>query len=519
VEELELSRLVSVERGTVCIAHQLFRGAIYHGMSNARRALLHRTIAEHLTTTEQAQPGELAVHFAQAGEEAAAARYGRTAADKALENGAVAEAAYFLQLVIENETRSLLKAEATGDLARVLHMNREILRANPLLELAATRLRAAGNTARALRMEVRRVEGLAEVGAAPMSELLDRLAAIKTAARSGGDDEALAFALDYELHLLHRSGKVAEIRRLFGEIRDCLASPNPTARCQANASLALQVLFGDGDEGLECAREAVRVAEAEGLKEYALLSLNRLILALVTRGMMNVDDHRQIFSRAEALAAKSGDRELRFHLHSNMGVFFLDSGDTDQAEASFATAGALVSTAEATFPRFTNSYNLGELAVARRDYETGLFHFTAAERLLNDRMPGFCSALIAAASGLCSLEMGAMSEARQREPTVSGLAGDWYFDPTIVFTFSTRLLERRQRTGEAIALLEAHLPALRNRFPCAWIRLTLRQAAMRRRQGTGAGSMSSLTEARALAERLQLPFLQEQVSRALVAAR
>jgi tetratricopeptide (TPR) repeat protein/DNA-binding SARP family transcriptional activator len=484
VEELERTRLVSVKRGAVSIAHQLFRGAIYHGMTNARRALLHRTIAEYLTTTEQPQPGELAVHFAHAGEALPAAKHGRTAANTALENGAVAEAAHFLQLVIENEKDERLKADATGDLARVLHMNREILRANPLLELAATRLRAVGNGARALRMDIRRVEGLAEVGAAPMSELLDRLASIKTAARAAQDDEALAFALDHELHLLHRSGKVGGVRQLFSEIRECLAGANPTARCQANASLALNVLFGDGDEGLECARAAVRIAEEEGLKEYALLAMNRLFFVLLYRGLVNTTEARALLERASEEAERSGDVVLRFVLTSNRGVALFDAGDLDEAALAYEDAGAIITRAEASVLRANHEFNLGELAYQGRDIRRALTHFQHAEHLLGGTTtPADLTQVLNAGIGLCHLDLGAITQARQREALLQPVPEVWSFDPTLVLAFGTRLLERRGKLEEALSHLAARREMLEHRLPPAWLRTLPLEARLAKKLG------------------------------------
>ncbi|HSG08556.1 MAG TPA: AAA family ATPase [Longimicrobiales bacterium] len=484
VEELEQNRLVSVERGSARIAHQLFRGAIYHGLSNARRALLHRTIAEYLTTTAHPLPGELAVHFAQSGEAPPAARHGRTAADQAIDNGAVAEAAYFLQLVIDNERDDRLKAEATGDLARVLHLNREIHRANPLLELAATRLRVVGNHARALRMDVRRVEGLAELGAAPMSELLDRLGSIKAAARAVRDDEALAFALDQELHLLHRSGQVAEVRKLLHEIRGCLNSTNPTARCQANASLALNVLFGDGDEALKCGRAAVRIAEEEGLKEYALTAMNRLFLALLYRGLTKTAEAEELLAQATEGAKRSGDIVHRFTLRSNQGVAHMDAGELDEAGVAFGDAGAIITKADVSVLRANHYCNLGELAYQRHDLHSALVHFQDADDALGGTTtPADVAQLVNAGIGLCHLHLGALTKARQREASLQPLPEVWSFDPTLVLAFMTRLLERRGEIREAHSFIRMQRGLLEERLPPAWLLTLPLEARLARKTG------------------------------------
>ena len=107
---------------------------------------------------------------------------------------------------VQNETDPVRRASATADLAKALHMDRQMARANPMLELAATRLRKTGDGPTARRMEILRVEGLAESGATPVPDLIDRLAHVKDEAAAAEDWEAVAMALDVELHLRHTQG-------------------------------------------------------------------------------------------------------------------------------------------------------------------------------------------------------------------------------------------------------------------------------------------------------------------------
>ena len=368
VEELERKRLVVVDRDQVRIAHELFRGVLYHRLGETRRAVLHRTVAEHLLSTEQPQPGELAIHFGRAGDGARAASFGREAADAALENGAMAEAAHFLQVVTENESDERLRAEATADLARVLHMKRDIARADPLLELAAARLRAVGNPGRALRMDIRRVEGLAELHGKPTADLLRQLQSIKAAARHTGDDEAWALALDSELHLLNRVGMLRELRGLFAEIRACGASADPRAQCLSSAALSAGVLFGNQHEALEAARRSVHLAEDHGLDDYRFLAYLRLFVALFYMGFLSHQRRMAAIFRARSLAERSGDVALRFQLESNFGVAQMDAGRFDEAALHFARAAETVAHAEDAIAQCHIQCNQGELAVLRREY-------------------------------------------------------------------------------------------------------------------------------------------------------
>ncbi len=506
VEELERCRLATVEVGQVSLGHELFRSTIYQSLTATRRSLLHGRVAEFLNEQDGQQPGETAIHFARAGHAPGAARRGREAADRALESGAMAEAAYFLQLVVENVGDAVLKAEATADLAKVLHMNREITRANPMLELAASRLRAVGRHDRALRMDIRRVEGLAEVGAAPLSDLLDRLATIKSLARAANDDEALALALDSELHLLHRSGRVTEIRALFDEIRPVTGSPDRAAACLANAALALNVLFGDADEALRCARAAVRIAE---VGEHTLQALSRLIMVIVTRGEMGLPSYAPLLARATDLALRSGDLALRFQVASNQGVYFLDSGDPDRAEPSLLMAGALLSRADASVLRISHYCNMGELCIVRRDFPQGRNWFLSARDLLGPGIPAFYNKLVSAGMGICSLEFGALGEARTYEAQLDAPEPLLYYDPWLVLLFLSRLHERRGSVPKAMAVLEASRVSLKNRFPLTWLRVQLRLGTLAKKQGV-AIDCEDLVFATDLAARLQLRHLNDE---------
>jgi tetratricopeptide (TPR) repeat protein len=505
VEELERKRLVVVDRDQVRIAHELLRGALYHRLGETRRALLHREVAEHLLSLDQPQPGELAIHFGRAGDGARAARFGREAADAALENGAMAEAAHFLQVVTENEENEGLRAEATADLARVLHMKRDIARADPLLELAASRLRAVGNPGRAIRVEILRIEDLAEVGSAPLGQLFDELARIKVACRRASDDEAWALVLDCELRLLHKAGDAAAIQRLFSELRLCAGSADPRAACSAKASLALEVLYGDGDEALLSAREAVEIAKEHGPAEALLKAQNRLFVVLMHRGLATSDEGRELYWAARSLADKIGDVGLKFFLESNRAVVEMDAGDLAAAARCLERAEAILDRAEGAYLWVSHYFNRGELAFSNHDFASALEWFRLAENSVGSaEMPEGVSQLLSAGIGLCALELGNLGEARRRAPEVSVLPKEWRADPYILLAFASRLLERRGRRVEAYAMVGEAADRLRPRFPVAWLKALALESRLGKRIG-GAEWSRKLEEGLATAEELRLP--------------
>ncbi len=504
VEELSGWRLVQVDRDSVRIAHELFRSALYQRLGDARRSLLHRTVAEHLVaTTESPLDSELAIHFARAGDAQSAVRHARTAARESLENGAVAEAAHFMELVVANESDEARKADATADFARLLHMNREIARANPLLELASARLRKAGGTARALRMEIRRVDGLAEVGATSIQDLIDRLATIKAEAREQGDWEAVALALDVELHLLHRTGSVTAIRSLFKEMETCSNAGSATAKCLSHASLALNALFGDPDYGLQAAQRAVQIAEDRDLGQYLLTAQNRLLMVLNCRGMLYLPSGQQLLKSAMREAESSGDWVARFNLAANLGAFYLDAGDLQHAEHSMRKASRLLVGAEADVLRVNNLCNLGELAIHRREFEEAASYFESAVAKIGPTTPPDQAQGAIAGFGRCLLELGSLSEARRFEALLDPYPAEWYFDPTLILTFRARMMERRGMAQEAVHHIASCCERLQNRLTLAWLKLRAFEVRLRKRIGMP-GVHERANTARAISEELRL---------------
>jgi DNA-binding SARP family transcriptional activator len=503
VDELRRARLIEYERDRVRIAHELFRSAIYRHLSEPRRAINHRAVAEHIEEADATadSSGELATHYARAGEAEAAAKHGWVAAERAMESGAVAEAAHFFQLVTENDRDPVRRAEATAAEARALHLSRDINRANPLLELAADRLRAVGKPAEALRLEIKRVEGLAEIGAASLGDLLERLVRIKAHAREREDWEGVALALDAELHLLHRRGDVGTIRSVFCEMREVAGRESLEATLLCYAGLALGVLFGDPDEALEAARSAVALT-AEG-RSYRLRALLRLMVVLQYRGMLELPESRPVIREARELAERSGDVLMHFSIESNLAVAALDAGDLEAAEAQMTRSSALTGSADMDLNRFIQANNKAELALAQCDFQGAERAYAEAASYAGVTTPAYMMDLVHAGIGLCALETGNMSEARRREEEIGSLSASWHFDPTTILAFRSRLLERRQDPQGAIDLLHAAADNLEHRLVLAWLKVrALEVRLLRKAKSMRAQELA--TEALNVATKLQL---------------
>ena len=403
---------MEVDHGSVGISHELFRSALYKHIGDARRPLLHARVATHMEPLDASElSGELAIHFAEAGEPKRAIHYAKIAAAEAREGGAGTAAVHFFEIVVQNETDPLRRASATADLAKALHMDRQLTRSNPMLELAATRLRRTGDEPTARRMEILRVEGLAENGETPVSDLIDRLIQVKAEARRAKDSEAVALALDGELFLRHKRGNVPRIRALLDEMTVVARSGPPEAACLSNASLGLGVLFRDSEDGVARGERAVEIALEHGFKSHLLKAQCRLIAILAYSARLYLPASQKLIGEARAVAEGSGDRFVRCAIEANVAAFQLDVGDLDEAGESFARAVPLLSGGDVQRVSTNHYLNLAELALLRHDFGDAESRYRGVrDTFPTAPVPHFSNA-VHAGLGLCALEQGRFSEA------------------------------------------------------------------------------------------------------------
>lgn len=479
VEELLRERLVEVERAQVAISHELFRSAFCQQVSPARLAFRHLQVALHLEAQEGPTPhGELALHLSLGGQSAEAARHGRLAAKDAVENGAIAEATHLLRIVVDNEPDETHRAEATAELARLLHVSRDMERAAPLLASAVDQLRMVGRRTQALRLEIRRVESMVEASGTPVTDAVNRLAGIKAEARREGDWVAVAMALDTEIHLLHQIGDIASIQALFGQLRSCITAGDREAECLANASLALSILFGDPLEGLEAAQAAVHIAQEDGFGPHLLTAQTRLIVVLLYSGRLALPEHQVLVSEARRRAARTGDRGQRIMLEANLGSFFADQGQTHLAEDIYDGIASEFRSAEARIPKF--NYFVNRACLARRLFQPqrASTFLKQAAALIVEEMPDYMIDTYHAEAGLTALQEGCLGEARFHEAQLRGSEyGPIYFDPSPILQFRSMMSRRRGVRGDYLSVLEEIADRLKKQLIWPWLRIGVVECA------------------------------------------
>jgi tetratricopeptide (TPR) repeat protein len=386
-----------------------------------------------------------------------------------MESGAASVAAHFYWIAAQTDPDMTRRATAAGAQARALYLARDINRANPLLAKAARRFHGLGLHADALRLQIKRIEALADLGEPGLSNLLKNLGSIKSAARDRGDWAAVALALDAQLQLLHRLGDGAGIGSLFNEMREVARRGSPEAALVSNTGLALAVVFGDPEEALEAARRAL--ALTTDLPDYRLRALLRLMVVLQYRGMLELPGSKATVQEARNLARASGDVIVRYSIESNLATASLDAGDLEAAEAQMAKSRALAESAEMDMNRCIHANNRAELALAKGDYDEAQAAYGEASSYVGASTPPYMMDLVHAGMGLCALETGNLAEAYRREQALRATPSRWHCDPTTILAFRARLLECRQDRAGAIDLLDKAASDLEGRLVLACLKV------------------------------------------------
>jgi tetratricopeptide (TPR) repeat protein len=517
VEELRERRLCTAERDRVCIAHDLFKNAIYADLGSVRQALLHRQLADYLAESSGVEvAGELGVHFDRAGERSLAATHARRAGARAMMQGAVAEAAHFYELVARNEDDPTAIAEATANYATAFYLGRDMRRADSALELAATRLRDSGELEQARRMDIRRVDALAEGGGTPVDELVARLARIKDESRAAEDWEAVALALDTELRLLSAQEDMIGIANVFAEFHAVSEKGQADAVAVCQLGLAMGILFGEPTEAIQAAKEAISVTRVA--PRHRLMALWRYLVVMQYQGRALTPEVQPLLKEARSLASTSGDVRVRFSIESNVASALLDSGHLDQAEDMLERSTALLGSANMDMNRLIQANNYAELALARGDFHQARLRFEQAAGYFGRTTPPDVIDTVVAGIGLCALETGDLAEARRRESELRPSGRRWYCDPTTSLTFRVRLLERGQRRDEADALIRQTSCGIRGRLELAWLKVSMFHANRLLKWGRREEAIETASEALELARTLALENHTARISRLVESA-
>jgi tetratricopeptide (TPR) repeat protein len=201
---------------------------------------------------------------------------------------------------------------------------------------------------------------------------------------------------------------------------------------------------------------------------------------LYHRGVLGHDNSLPYIHEALELAEISGDRLQRYSLESNLAAQHMDAGDLERADVLLEKARRLFGSADMTLPRVNHAFNVGELALAMGDFARAQRAFTEASELLGPAKPRYTNDFVHSGLGLCALETGALASARRHEEHLSDVPATWYFDPTIIVAFRSRMLTLRGCHDEVDHLLGSTAGDLDGRLCLAWLKVKSLQARSRK---------------------------------------
>ncbi|HEY7834981.1 MAG TPA: AAA family ATPase [Ktedonobacterales bacterium] len=349
-------------------AHELIRDVIRGDLGAARRAALHRRVAEAVERVPGEAPASvLAYHFGQAGELERAAHYLERAGDHALAMRAHAEALGYYQEWVERLERLEQPAEAARAREKLGMLYKDLARytqALEVLEHAAENYRAAGDREGLLRATTQ--IGAAHARRGTPREGLARLEPLLAAGGTAGTSipaRATAYVA------------LAQLYRVSGRYDEDLAAAERAAKlartardtrlqawAQEHRGWAL-LMLSRTREAVPVLEQAVRLAEAAGDLNSLAYALNEVAILHELRG--ETETYREYVERALQVAEQLGDpAALALMLYNRADAAFL-LGEWAAAHEDLERALAALEPTDTTQHSPWPLFGLGRLALVR----------------------------------------------------------------------------------------------------------------------------------------------------------
>jgi tetratricopeptide (TPR) repeat protein/transcriptional regulator with XRE-family HTH domain len=362
-------------------SHDLMREAIASELSTARRAALHRQVAEAL----EQEPGEppverLAYHYARAGNAEKAVVYLERAGDRARSAQAHADACrYYRELVarLEELDRPAQAARAREKLAAMLKIAADYEAALEALEGAVEIYRAARDleglaraTAQLARMHINR--GAPEEGLARLEALI---ASLDASGLSTGTLAEVYVALGV---LYDNSGRYAEALAA-AERGGALAEAASDTRLLGQATRlrgAVLNMLGRTEEGVPVLERAIPLLEAAGELRDVCFTLNHMAWVYDITGQF--EPAWQCFDRAVGVAERLGDPAVLASMLCNRGDIDFSRGEWERARQDFERGGAMVGEADTSWVSPYPRIAMGLLLLAQGQWEAATQHIEEA---------------------------------------------------------------------------------------------------------------------------------------------
>lgn len=488
--------------GAFAFAHDEIAAVLLDATPRDRTRQLHARVALALERRHPDRTGEIALHYDAAGEQSDAYRAAQAAANSANRVYATGAAGLYLQIAARNATTPADLAEIRVALAHVAETGGRFDEVEELCDLAIEWFEGQGDERRALTLRRIRERARAELGQ-PARRTLDSLVALDVeASRLGFDRERVAILLASS-HAYGRLGDQRTAERIASEGVTMAEKINdPALLGDALTRLGTTVLSEAPGRAREVYERALSLYESIGdVRGQARIHGN---LGIVAQFESRLQEAFDAFGRAIAVARAGGMPDLVGLAAMNLGVLSQKCGEYDRARELFAEALALFAAVKHSEYQLGALFNMAHVERELRQWDSASELYEATIPLAQRIGQSDIEIGATAGAGLCSLELGRISQARgalrDLEPRVADRT-EWYQGREIVEALTVRLLVEDGRPTEAFGRFASAISLAESSdvYNAAWLTVTCADALI---QFNAEGVRSSILSYRDRVRRL-----------------
>lgn len=441
------------ERGQAAFvfAHDEIAEVLVDSVPREQLRQLHHRVARSLEQRRPDRPAQIALHYDSAGDAPDAYRWGQKAAVAAEHVYAYATARSLLHLAARNATDAAELAEARVSLAQVCETGGRFDEVEELCDLAIEWFDGQGEERRALSLRRLRERARMELGQ-PARAALDALTALDADAKRLGDDRERVSILLLMSQIQGRLGDKRTSERLAAEgVQMAETIADPALLADAVTRLANSILSDSPARAYPILRRALELYESTGdIRGQARTYGN---LGVAARWESRLDEARQAFSRAIAMARAGGMPDVWGLVSVNLGNLLLKCGEFGRAKDLFSEALELFAAVKHSEFQLAALFNLAHVERELGAWESAIELYETTIPLAQRIGQADIEIGAIAGAGLCHLELGDIAVARAAVAEVHCRVGDrtdWFQGRELVEALSIRVDVQEERKTQAL---------------------------------------------------------------------
>ncbi|HSQ32714.1 MAG TPA: AAA family ATPase [Gemmatimonadaceae bacterium] len=453
------------ERGQAAFvfAHDEIAEVLVDNVPRDQLRQLHHRVGRSLERLHPERPAEIALHYDAAGDSTDAYRWAQQAATAAERVYAYGSARSLLHVAARNATSAAELAEVRVSLAHICETGGRFDEVEELCDLAIEWFEGQGDERRALSLRRMRERARMELGQ-PARVTLDALTALNAEAKRLGFDRERVSILLLMSQIHARLGDKRTSERMAAEGVEMAESLGDAAiLADAVTRLGNSILSSAPGRAYPILRRALELYESIGdVRGQARTYGN---LGVAAQWESRLDEARQAYSRAIAMARAGGMPDVWGLVSVNLGVLYQKCGEYDRAKELFSEALELFAAVKHSEFQLAALFNLAHV-------ERELGAWEAATELYETTIPlaqriGQADIEIGAiaGAGLCALELGKLDAARVAVSELTSRMGDrtdWFQGRELVEALFVRMdaaegrnVQALTRFATAVSLAEA----------------------------------------------------------------